>query len=186
MKGQQRIFIDNISTVHSFSCWTLTMIACLTTENASLTFHLLGLSKTVIPFFHWAFIYSTHALTSNQFWVGPQAPQPFIVYQPTCTTLGLTHARTQANRVSGVDSTRLWGAYPGGLSGAHWLIVLPSVPMSHPWNKHQTPCKPCTIKQDTWTTLAPQGHYVPQLYHKIAPPPLPLFLCSAQCTCSAM
>ena len=31
-----------------------------------------------------------HALTSNRFWVGPQAPQPFIypfVYQPTCTTL---------------------------------------------------------------------------------------------------
>ena len=25
-----------------------------------------------------AYIYSTHALTSNWFWVGPQAPQPFI------------------------------------------------------------------------------------------------------------
>jgi len=49
-------------------------------------------------------------LTSNQFGVGPQAPQPFIypfVYLPTCTTLGLPHARNQTNRVSGVDSTSL-------------------------------------------------------------------------------
>ena len=63
-----------------------------------------------------ACIYSTHALTSNWFWVGPQAPQPFIAYQPTCTTLGLTHAHNHANRVSGVDTTSLWGAYSGVLS----------------------------------------------------------------------
>ena len=56
------------------------------------------------------------AYTSNRFWVGPQAPQPFIVYKPTCTTLGLTRARNQVNRVSGVDSTSLWGAYLGVLS----------------------------------------------------------------------
>ena len=40
------------------------------------------------------------ALTSNQSWVGPQAPQPFIypfVYQPTCTTLGVTRACNQMN-----------------------------------------------------------------------------------------
>ena len=44
-----------------------------------------------------------------------------------------------------------------------------------PWNKHQTPCKPCT-KQDMWKQtcyfftencwITPQGHFVPQLYHK--------------------
>ena len=40
-----------------------------------------------------AYIYTTHALAGNQFWVGPQVPQPFIypfVYQPTCTTVGLS------------------------------------------------------------------------------------------------
>ena len=31
----------------------------------------------------------------------------------------------------------------------HPLSVLPSVPMSHPWNKHQTLYKLCT-KQDMW------------------------------------
>ena len=67
-------------------------------------------------------IFSLHllnpSLTNNQFWVGPQAPQPFIcpfVYQHTCTTLGFTHAHNQTNRVSGVDSRSLW-AYPGVLS----------------------------------------------------------------------
>ena len=42
-----------------------------------------------------AYIYSTLALTSNRFWIGPQAPQPFVylcVYQPTYTALGLTCA----------------------------------------------------------------------------------------------
>ena len=28
------------------------------------------------------------------------------------------------------------------------VCYIPSVPTFHPWNKHQTPCKPCT-KQDT-------------------------------------
>jgi len=61
-----------------------------------------------------AYIYSIHALTSNRFWVGPQAPQPFIypfVYQPTCTTLGLICACNQMNRVSGVDSRSLPGSW---------------------------------------------------------------------------
>ena len=61
-------------------------------------------------------IYSTHVLL--RFWVDPQAPQSFIypfVYQPTCTALGLTRARNQTNRMSGVDSTSLCGAYPGVL-----------------------------------------------------------------------
>ena len=65
-------------------------------------------------------IYTTHALTIiNRFWVSPQAPQPFIypfVYQPTCTTVSLTHAHNQANRVSEVDSTSLWRAFPQVLS----------------------------------------------------------------------
>ena len=51
----------------------------------------------------------------------------------------------------------------------HALSVLPSVPTSYPWNKYQTPCKPCT-KQDyvkpNIIPLAPQGCFVPQLYHK--------------------
>ena len=49
----------------------------------------------------------------------------------------------------------------------HPLSVLPSVSMSHPWNKYQKPCKPCT-KQDTCMKipLTPQGHFVPGLYHK--------------------
>ena len=75
---------------------------------------------------------------------------PFIypfVYQPTCTTVSVTHARNQANRMSGVDNASegptlaSWETHP--------LSVLPSVPTSHPWNEHQTPCKPCT-KQDMW------------------------------------
>ena len=66
-----------------------------------------------------AYIYTTHALPSNRFWVGSQTPQRFIypfVYQPTYTTVSLTRAHNQANRVSGVDSTSLWRAYPGVLS----------------------------------------------------------------------
>ena len=38
-------------------------------------------------------VYPTHALTSNRFWAGPQAPRSFIypfVYQLTFATLGLT------------------------------------------------------------------------------------------------
>ena len=52
---------------------------------------------------------------------GLHAPQLFIcpfVYQPTCTTLGLTCAHYQMNRVSGVHSTSLWG----GLEWyTHWV-----------------------------------------------------------------
>ena len=67
------------------------------------------------------------------------APRPFIypfVYQPTSTTLGLSRGHNPTNRVSGVDTTSLWGPYPRVLSDTP--IVLPSVPMFHPWNKHQT------------------------------------------------
>ena len=67
-----------------------------------------------------AYIYSTHVLTSNPFWVGPQAPQPLFVYQPTCTTLRLTHAHNQMNRVSGVDSTSLRG---GPEWHTHWMCA---------------------------------------------------------------
>ena len=85
---------------------------------------------------------STNALTSNQFWVGPQASQPFIypfVYQLTCATLGLTRACNQTNRwVAQTSEGPTLGSWV-----THPLSVLPSLPMSHPWNKHQTPCKPC-------------------------------------------
>ena len=37
-------------------------------------------------------------------------------YVHICTTLGLTRARSHANRVSGVDSTSLREAHPGVLS----------------------------------------------------------------------
>ena len=67
-----------------------------------------------------AYIYSTHVLTSNPFWVGSQAPQPLFVYQPTCTTLRLTHAHNRMNRVSGVDSTSLRGG-PEWLT--HWMCA---------------------------------------------------------------
>ena len=60
-----------------------------------------------------AYIYSTHVLASNRFWVGLQCLQLFIypfVYQSTCTTLGLTCARNHTNRVSGVNTRGLpWG-----------------------------------------------------------------------------
>ena len=49
-------------------------------------------------------------LLAIDFGLAHSAPQPFIylfVYQPTSTTLGLTRARNQVNRVSGVDSTSL-------------------------------------------------------------------------------
>ena len=38
------------------------------------------------------------------------------LYVHICTTLGLTHACSHANRVSGVDSTSLCEAHPGVLS----------------------------------------------------------------------
>ena len=66
---------------------------------------------------------------------------------------------TKWTGLSGVDSTSLWGAYPVVLV-THPLSVLPSVSMSHPWNEHQTPCKPCT-KQDSWN----QAWYHFTLFH---------------------
>ena len=79
-----------------------------------------------------------------------------FVYQPTCTTLGLTRACNETNRVGRVEGPTLgsWVTHP--------LSVLPSVPTSYPWNKHQTPCKPCT-KQGMWNQtwyipLIPRGH----------------------------
>ena len=87
-----------------------------------------------------------------------------FVYQPTRTTLGLNRARNETNRVGGVEGPTL------GSWVTHSLSVSPSVPTSHPWNKHQTPCKPCT-KQDMWNQtwyvpLIPRGHFFPQLYLK--------------------
>ena len=67
-----------------------------------------------------ACIYSTHALTSNQFSVCPQASQPFIypfVYQSSYMHNTRAHSCMQPNEQSEwVDSTSLWGAYPGVLS----------------------------------------------------------------------
>jgi len=45
-----------------------------------------------------AYVFTTHAFTNNLFWVGLQAPQPFIypfVYQSTCTTVGLAYPSEQ-------------------------------------------------------------------------------------------
>ena len=39
-----------------------------------------------------------------------------IFVPTTCTTLGLTYAHNQMNRVSGMDSKSFWGAYPGVVS----------------------------------------------------------------------
>jgi len=73
-----------------------------------------------------AYIYSTHALTINQFWVGPQAPQPFIyvpTYVPTYVHNTSAHSCMQpSNRVSGRDSTSLWEAYPGVLSDTATML----------------------------------------------------------------
>ena len=93
---------------------------------------------------------------------------------------------THAKRTSGVDSTSPHGAHPGVLSDTHtecvtqnvncgYVLSLPNptpadIPHISPWNKHQTPCKPCT-KQDVWnqtwysftenSKIMPQGHFVP-------------------------
>ena len=46
----------------------------------------------------------------------------------------------------------------------HPLSVLPGVPTSHLWNKHQKPCKPCT-KQDMWNQTWYQLHFRATLFH---------------------
>ena len=102
--------------------------------------------------------YSTHA-TSNRFWVSPQAPQPFIypfVYQPTCTTLGLTRARNQTNRMNGVDSTSLRGG-PEWLT--HWVCYpvcqrpIPEMNTRHHANHALS--RICETKCDTIYTSGP-------------------------------
>ena len=92
-------------------------------------------------------IYSTHALLVIHFWLAHRLLSLYlsIVYQPTCTTLGLTHAHNQTNRVSGVDSTSLWG---GPEWHTHW-VCNPVSQCPIPGNEHQTQCKPCT-KQNSW------------------------------------
>ena len=79
-----------------------------------------------------AYVYSTHVLASNRFWVGLQCLQLFVypfVYQSICTTLGLTCARNHANRV---NTTTLSGPAMGSWV-THPLSVSPSVPMFHPF-----------------------------------------------------
>jgi len=46
-----------------------------------------------------AYVYSIHALTSNRFWVGPLASQPFIypICVPTYIHNTRTHSCTQPN-----------------------------------------------------------------------------------------
>ena len=73
-----------------------------------------------------------------------QHHRPFM-YQPTCTTLGLTRAHNQTNKVSGVDSTGLWGAYPGVLSDTPTDCVTQCANVPH-----QTPCKLCTKWNQMW------------------------------------
>ena len=87
-----------------------------------------------------------------------QHHRPFM-YQPTCTTLGLTRACNQTNKVSGVDSTSLWGAYPGVLSGTPTDCVTQCANVPH-----QTPCKPCT-KQDKWNQMWCHMHLRATLFY---------------------
>ena len=106
-------------------------------------------------------IYSTHAL---HFWLAHRL-MAFIylfVYKPTCTTLGLTLAHNQMNRVSGVDSTSLQGAYLGVLSDTPTECVTQCANVPSLKQTPKTPCKPCT-KQDMCMKpnvipLTPQGH----------------------------
>ena len=89
-----------------------------------------------------------------------------FVYLPTCTTLGLNHARNQMNRVSGVDSRSLWGAYPGDLSDTP-THVLSSVSMSHiPETNTRHHANHALSRICETKVITPQGHFVPQLYHK--------------------
>ena len=113
---------------------------------------------------------------------------PFL-YPPTCTTLGLTRAH---NHIKWVDSTSTQGAQPRVLSDTPTecvtqceLCLRPTCSQPNtsrintyqpPWNKHQTPYKPCT-KQDTWhdtpllktVKLHPRVTlFLSQLYHKTA------------------
>ena len=115
-----------------------------TTFTVKLTTHLRlnCITATATNNFQLTFIQYMHLLVIN-FGLPHRLLKPFIypfVYLPTCTPLGLTHAHNQTNMVSGVESTSLWGAYPVSWV-THPLSVLPSIPTSHPWKKHQTPCK---------------------------------------------
>ena len=87
-----------------------------------------------------------------------------------CTNL---HVQHQGSLVHVMKQTGLvgWRALHWGPEWhTHWVCY----PVcQHPipaWNKHQTPCKPCT-KQDMWNQtwyvpLIPWGHFFPQLYLK--------------------
>ena len=102
---------------------------------------------------------------------------PFL-YPPTyMPTLGLTCAHHHAKWVSWVASVSPSGVESVSINCAY-VPPLPNptpadITHTSPWNKHQTPCKPCT-KQDLWNqtwysftincSIMPQGHFVLQLY----------------------
>ena len=157
-----------------------------TTFTVKLTTHLRlnCITATATNNFQLTFIQHMHLLVIN-FGLPHRLLKPFIypfVYLPTCTPLGLTHARNQTNMVSGVESTSLWGAYPASWV-THSLSVLPSMPMSHPWKKHQTPCKMWNQK---WLYL--RITFVTQLYHKTAwgMSSLKTSSCCRYCCCDIM
>ena len=114
--------------------------------------------------FQLTFIQSMFLLVID-FKLAHSLPQPFIypfVYQPTCTTLGLTRVCNQRNRMSGsMDSTSLWGAYCGVLR-THPLSVLPSVPTPIPETntRHHANHALSRIYETKHDTTC---HFVPQL-----------------------
>ena len=94
-----------------------------------------------------AYIYSTHALTSNPFWVGWQAPQ--LICIPTYMHITLAHSCTKPNRVSVVDGTSLWRSLPSGPEWhTHW-VCYPVCQCSIPEISTRHHAKQCT-KQDMW------------------------------------
>ena len=84
--------------------------------------------------FQLTFIQPLHLLVIN-FSLAHRLFSPSFLYQPTCTTLGLTCARNKIYRVSGVDSSSLWWPTLGSWV-THPPSVLPSVPTFHLWSKH--------------------------------------------------
>ena len=93
-------------------------------------------------------------------------------------TLGLTRAHNHTNKVSGVNTTTLSGAYPGVLSDTLTECVtqcanVPSLKQNTKYHANHA------LSRINEPNFAPQGHFVSQLYHTTAPPPLLLFLYSA-------
>ena len=86
---------------------------------------------------------------------------PFV-YQPTCTTLGSpVHATKPTKWMGWIPQASGWPTVTRPLS------MLPCVPRSHPWNKHQTPCWPCS-KQEMSNQMWYHLHLRATLFHNYA------------------